>query len=237
MDGRGEGRRDIRSKLRDRLRLCVVQRVDHRRSVRAAERQLAREHLVQHDAEAEDVGAMIDLAADRLLRRHVGQRPDHRAGLRDPGARLGFARVRQLGDAEVEDAHASAGGDDHVRRLQIPVDDAGAVRRGHGVGDLQRVVDGGADWQPVRRNQRVERLPVDVLHDDEVHVVVAADVVDGDDVRMVERGGGARLAQKARPLRRRCPLGEHLDCHVALQPRIAGEIDGAHAALSDLPEN
>ena len=45
----------------------------------AAERRPAGEHLVQQDAEAEDVAAVIDLAAARLLGRHVGDGAEHHA--------------------------------------------------------------------------------------------------------------------------------------------------------------
>ena len=48
--------------------ICSASAVD----VGAAERQPAGQHLEQHDAEREDVGAVIDPLAERLLRRQVG---------------------------------------------------------------------------------------------------------------------------------------------------------------------
>src|SRR5207245_10841513 len=47
----------------------------------AAKRRPAGEHLVQQDAEAEDVAAIIDLAAACLFRRHVRHGPEHHAGI------------------------------------------------------------------------------------------------------------------------------------------------------------
>jgi hypothetical protein len=56
--------------------------------------------------------------------------------------------------------------------------------------------------------------------------------VDGEDVRVVQRGDGARLALEARH-----PAGvlgarggQHLHRHVALEPAIEGRVDLAHAA-------
>jgi hypothetical protein len=51
--------------------------------------------------------------------------------------------------------------------------------------------------------------------------------VDRRDVRMIERGEQLRLALKAREsiVVRRERIGQNLDRHVALEPRIAGAID------------
>lgn len=46
--------------------------------------------------------------------------------------------------------------------------------------------------QPLR-----QRLPLEVLHDDEIHAVLLADVVEGTDVRMVQLRNGLRLALEA----------------------------------------
>ena len=64
----------------------------------------------------------------------------------------------------------------------------------------------------VRLQDLAQRLPGDVLHHDEGGVVLLAPVVDRDDVRVVEPGGGLRLAAEAldvdgirRELRRGAP--------------------------------
>ena len=63
-----------------------------------------------------------------------------------------------------------------------------------------------ASWAPMRATQstsaappdeRGERLPVDELHRQESPVADLADLVDGDDVRVVERRGGARFLLEA----------------------------------------
>ena len=81
----------------------------------------------------------------------------------------------------------------------------------------ERVVD--AHWpapEPV-----LERLAFEALHDEEVDAVLAADVVERADVRVIEAGDdlGFALERAAPPgpTRRR---GEHLDRHGAVQPGI-----------------
>ena len=61
----------------------------------ALERALAGRHLIEHDAEREQIAARIQFLAARLLRRHVGHRPERHA----------LPVVEQLGR---ELAHASA---------------------------------------------------------------------------------------------------------------------------------
>ena len=62
-----------------------------------------------------------------------------------------------------------------------------------------------------------------------------ADLVDGDDVRMVERGGGARLLLEAAHASRL--LGElrrqHFERHLAAELGVLRQVDFAHPALPD----
>ena len=89
--------------------------------------------------------------------------------------------------------HTARCADHHVRRLQVAMDDAGFVGPGQRTRDGNGVIERFLQRQTVRRDAAVERRPIDVFHDDEVDVAIGADVVDGDDVRMVE-GAGARAS-------------------------------------------
>ena len=120
------------------------------------------------------------------------------------GRRRSFGRlvVDDAREPEVEHLHVAVGADHDVFRLDVAVDDAGGVRRGERAGHLPPDVD--------RRRERLralderpQRPPVDeLLHDEELAVRRLADLVDGDDVRVVESRGGAGLAQEALD---RCP--------------------------------
>ena len=82
-------------------------------------------------------------------------------------------------------------------------------------------------------------FPSHQLHDDELHAVGLADVVDGADVGMVERRDGARLALE--PLERQA-VGdkrwrERLQRDDAIEPRIARPIHFAHSARAERAEH
>ena len=122
--------------------------------------------------------------------------------------------------------------DEQVVGLQVAVDDALVVRGGEPFGGLARVVDGFARRQRAALQPAAERFPLEQFGDDVGRAGVDADVVDGQDVRVIELPGGARLLLEAmHPAgigRER--LGDQLDRDLAPQARIARAIDLAHAA-------
>ena len=69
--------------------------------------------------------------------------------------------------------------------------------------------------------------------------VVLEVVVDGDDVRVAQRAGHARLAQEALRERGigRVERPELLERDEAVQVGLAGEVDQGHAAAADLAED
>ena len=137
---------DLGGHERERRRLLggVGQQHVHRRA--AGERQPARQQLVEDDADAVQVAAMVHLLAAGLLRAHVARRADGELGAacRDLGElRRG---VDQLGQAEIHDLEHLVGRvriDDHqVGRLQIAMDDALGVGR---LQDLAQLAEQPAD--------------------------------------------------------------------------------------------
>ena len=85
------------------------------------ERDVAGEHLVEHDAERVDVGLAGHRLAERLLGRDVVGRAEHPAGQRQ--AFLG----QRAGDAEVRDLRAALLAEEDVVRLDVAVDDLAVV--------------------------------------------------------------------------------------------------------------
>jgi hypothetical protein len=80
---------------------------------------------------------------------------------------------------------------------------------------------------------------VDELHGVVVDGALAADGVDVDDVRVVQRGGRPGLVVEALQLPRvqRSGEGQHLEGHAAAQRELFGLVDHAHAAAADLPDD
>jgi hypothetical protein len=84
-----------------------------------------------------------------------------------------------------------------------------------------------------------ERLSVEMRHDQEVGTVDRADVVDGANVRMLERGHGTRF-----PLETCAQIGIVGDCFGkdfdrdrSVEARVAGFVDLAHPARAKGREN
>ena len=215
----------------------------------ALERATAGHHLVQDGAKREDVRSAVDLLSLRLLRRHVGRRTDDVTVVGEPVeslARRDGRRQRvhglpleELRQAEVENLHGPVARDHDVRRFEIPMDDARRVRLGQPVGDLHRVAEGLAEPEPFAADQAVERAARHVLHHDDIPIALACDVVDGDDVRVLEGGGGLGfLLEAPAALRIGDAVGrEELERDVAIEARVVGLEDNAHPAPTELVED
>ena len=77
------------------------------------------------------------------------------------------------------------------------MDDSRGMGVSQGIGDGDAVTERLVDLQPPAMHHAIERLSVDALHDQEVEIALAADVVHGADVRVVQRGDDAGLAGEA----------------------------------------
>ena len=198
------------------------------------ERHVAGEHLVADEPQRKDVRALIQLLAQRLLGRHVLHGAQQRAGL---GHAVAFDGPCQ---AEIHD-HDAAGVFHHdVLRLEIAVQDAGAVRRfqrgANLLQDLHRLIgrhlaslfENAA--QIAARNQfhghkahaRVFREVVHPHHVTVRHLVGKTDLL----LETVDDGG---VAGQLRP--------DHLQGHQPVQLPVLRLVDGAHAAGAKNGEN
>jgi hypothetical protein len=112
----------------ERWRILRENRVHRLHGAVADERPPPGEHLVEDDAEGEDVGAMIRRRATYLFRRHVADRAEHDSGgrveSRHRRARRLRQRRRQPRQPEVEHLHATVIGQEDVLGFDVAMDDA-----------------------------------------------------------------------------------------------------------------
>ena len=115
-----------------------------------------------------------------------------------------------------------------------------AVRDALCVGDIQCVSGLHCDVDDFRRCQWAadsgcDRLSFDVLHDDEVDAIALAHVIDGCDVRMIQRGRGPRFALEAKHtvwvLRQ--ITRQDLQRDSSIQSRVSCQVDLAHTASAE----
>ena len=116
------------------------------------------------------------------------------------------------------------------------MDDAGAVRGGEAVGDLHGEREDAADGQALAWDDLFDRPARDELHRHERRTRVGGDVVDGDDVRMVQRRGRFRLLDEpSQPLVARDAIGrQDFECDESIEVSIATFVDDTHTAFTEL---
>ena len=98
--------------------------------------------------------------------------------------------------AEIDHERLAAGVDQDVAGLDVPVNESLAVSVVQRLGNRGHQFRGFAKRGPVVLDLLRQRAAFDELRDDEAGTVLgAADVVDGNDVRVVEAGDGAGFGQ------------------------------------------
>ncbi len=122
-------------------------------------------------------------------------------------------------------------GNEHIGRFEIAVHDTGLVCPCQSVGELDRPGEDLFECQSIG-DGLVERSALDVLHGDIGDAIVAAHVVDGHDVGMVEGGGGScLLLEAAMTVCVRDRGGsQDLDREVTVEALVASAVDLTHAS-------
>jgi hypothetical protein len=130
-------------------------------------------------------------------------------------------------------------GDEKVGRLDVAMDDPLGMGRVEGVGNLDGCIQHLFALHRFSGNQVLEGLALEQFHGDEGLAVVLVDLVNRADIRMVERGGGARFALK--PLQ--CLgitgqfWGQEFQRDAASQLAVFSPEDHPHAATAEFFEN
>ena len=140
-----------------------------------------------------------------------------------------------LGQAEIQNFGVAALGDENIGGLDVAVNDAFGVRGVERVGDFDGEREQVFDVQRAAGDAVLERLAVEKFHGDEGLAVLLADVVNGADVRMVQRGGGLRFALETGERLRiaRDILRQKFQRDEAPQARIFGLVHDTHTAAAE----
>ena len=193
----------------------------------APERMLAGERLPQQDADSPDVARGTGLLSAQPFGRDVRQRARNVA---DGGQRLGLVELRE---PKVEQAHrdAVALGQQHVRRLHVPVDDAARVGVCESVEDLSGRLDGLAVAQRAPAHGLPQRAAADVLVCDVDVAGIRAEAI---------RAQAALVPQPRRrlgfafgPVRGLALARDDLECDLEPRALVPCEPDGARAATPE----
>src|ERR1019366_10388882 len=148
-------------------------------------------------------------------------------------------RAEELREAEVEDFDLTTLVERNVAALDVTMKDASSVRSGDRVGDLQRYRKDLPHRERAFREQGVQRLTLDQLHDDQVPAIRLHELVNRADVRMLKTRSGNCLAAEALTTLR-VPgeiLRQHLDCHHSLKARVTGPVNLAESSSTEKLKN
>src|ERR1019366_3952718 len=195
-------------------------------------------HLIDDRSQRELVRPLVRGLADRLLRRHVPDRPHHHPS---PGSRRNrrglrqlsrtHLRLRQFGQAEVEDLGEPVAPNHYVFWLQVTGDDPLGVCPGQAVRHL------GSNGEDLLYRERpfgeklAKGLSLDQLHGEVRGVSLAANFVQRDDVGVVK--GRSRACLPLEPLQPAGVRGElgrqHFDRNETVEARVLRPVDLSHA--------
>ena len=237
-----DGTKEHWNVLGQRRRGIVRDGVENGNGRGTPERTAAGQELVQHHAEGEDVTAGIKALPRRLLRRHIGQRTDDDSclGLQlSHGRRIAVAVFfRQGRQPKVGKLRVAARRDENVLRFDVAMKDAGLVRGRKAVGHACQQIRDLAPCRTRRRHPGVEGPGIHNLGDEVRMSIRLASLVDGHDVRMIQRRGGERLPFEAMARHRVGNLTrEDFDGHLALQARVPSLVHLSHAARAEHRDN
>ena len=210
-----------------RPRLPGLDLLQHCRQPVSLDQPLSGKQLIENHTETVDVGAGIDAVAfaARLLGTHV----ERRAREGRPLAEVLFAQ----GQPEIGHHRVALDVEQDVGRLDVPVNQVALVRVVQGFGHA------GNQWRRCgRRKPGFAQLPGQVAPRHELRdyitgtVLGTADVVNGNDPRVVQAGQHARLGQvKPVVIGRSAAVGlVDLDGHLTAQIFIVAAVDDPEAA-------
>jgi len=141
--------------------------------------------------------------------------------------------------AEIENLGMAAASDENVSGFDVAMNDALGVCGIESIGNFDSVVEERAEFHGLGSDEVLEGLTVKKLHGDEGAAVLFANVVDGANIGMVERGSSFGFAPEAfeslAVLRGR--FGQKFQSNETIKAGVLGLENHTHAASSKLAED
>ena len=141
-----------------------------------------------------------------------------------------------LRQSKIEQFGLPAVRDENVLGFDVPMNDAREMGRIECVGNLQRRFQREFQVKGLAGDAFAKRLTFQHLHGDEGAARVFANLINGADIRMIQRRSGARFALKA--LQRLRIFSEHIGQEFQCDPPAKAKVFGSiHLAHSSSPES
>ena len=239
-----------RIQLRRRSGLRMQDAVEDQCHGRAGEGNRTRGHLIQHDPKRKQIRAQVQLFATCLFRGHVCHRSYGTAGVGEErivpdaclcaqgrfrhGLRRDLPRICQLGEAKIQDFGRTTIHEENIRGLDVTVDDTLGVGSFEAVGDLNTDIQEFGYFDGFPADAILERLALEQLHGDERSAFELANIVNGANVGVIERGSSACFAAETLDGLRVMGnvVGKKLEGHIPTEAGVLGFVDYAHSATA-----
>jgi hypothetical protein len=140
-----------------------------------------------------------------------------------------------FGQAEIENFGVAAIGDEKICGLDVTMDDAFGMRSVERVGNLDAEIKQRFHIERTAVNAVFQRHAFEKFHDDEGASIVLADLVDGADIGMIQRGRGAGFAAETFERLRITDeiFGKEFDGDEAAEFGVFGFVDDTHASAAE----
>jgi hypothetical protein len=140
-------------------------------------------------------------------------------------------RLNEFRKTKIENLHDLVAANHDVFRFDVAMNDPCRMGGGKGGRELNRNIQN-LIQRKLRRDMVPQRLAVDKFCDDEVVLLGGSDLVNGQDVRMIQAGGGVSLTLKSMPalIRTSCVGRDQLDGNRTAQHGLVGQVYLPHTS-------
>jgi hypothetical protein len=224
--------------------------VENRAVTFAFKRQESGGHFVEHNTKGKKIAASIQRFPQNLFRRHVGNSAHRRAGacqlfgvlsedcqrftLSTSDPRRGYFR-----EPEIQDFGVAPLGDENVRWLDVPVNDALGMRGIQSICNLNRNVKKPIEFDRQASDDVLESGTIQIFHCNEDVTILFADVMYDADIWMIQCRSGLSFSLESRQALSASGkiVGEKFQSNESVEASVLSLINHTHPAAAKLFDN